>query len=95
MSYLNTLSTWLVMEKSLRQRQAELETLRGQVARRTRYGGGTEQIDEPLYDVKKVDKMCSDITRALFKINQAIKESNATVKLDIDVDYDDLTKSIE
>jgi hypothetical protein len=82
------------MEKNLRQRLQELEQLKGQVARRTRYMG-SDQIDEPMYDVKKVDRMCADITKSLFKINQAVKESNASVRLEIDINYDKLLEPIE
>lgn len=89
-----TISTLLVMEKNLRGRLNELSSLSSGSLMRTRWGD-TDRIEEPVYDAKKIDKKCSEIRRALFKIDRRIKEVNAFTKVDVEVDYDFLMEAID
>lgn len=84
------------MKNSLQARLAELKEMKGNASTRhiSRYDG-KEDITEPTYDIKQIDKKCALITTALFNIDQSIKEANAATKIDINVDYDELVKPIE
>ena len=89
-----SISTLLVMEKSLRQRVSELISLKSEVSRRTTW---TEpnKVEEPLYDVKEVDKKVVEINKALFLISQRIKEANVITKIDVNIDFDSLMEAIK
>lgn len=84
------------MKNSLQARLAELKDMKGNASTRhvSRYDG-KEEVTEPMYDIKQIDKKCALITTALFNIDQAIKEANAATKVEIDVDYVELVKPIE
>jgi len=91
-----SINAWLSMKNSLQSRLAELKDLKNQgTTRRVTKYSDREDIVEPTYDIKMVDKKCAQITTALFKIDQAIKEANAATKVDLDVDYDALVMPIE
>jgi hypothetical protein len=91
-----SINAWLSMKNSLQARLAELKEMKGNASTRhiSRYDG-KEDITEPTYDIKQIDKKCALITTALFNIDQSIKEANAATKIDINVDYDELVKPIE
>jgi hypothetical protein len=89
-----TISTMLVMEKNLRGRLNELSSLASSSTTRSSWGDSA-RIDEPTYDVKKLDKKCSDIRKALFMIDKEIKIANSKITVDIDVDYFALMDSID
>jgi len=89
-----TVNGLLSMSKSLRTRLNQLDDLKGRVATRTRWSE-PNKVDEPTYDVKDVDKKIVKINNALFKIDQVIKHSNAITKVEVDVDYDELTSSLD
>jgi hypothetical protein len=84
------------MKNSLQARLAEVKEMKSAASTRTtsRYDG-KEEIQEPTYDIKQIDKKSVALTTALFKIDRAIKEANAATKVDLDVDYDSLVASIE
>ena len=88
-----TVSYLLSMEKSLKGRLSQLKELRSDVATRDIWGD-KDKIKEPQYDVKKVDAMITNINKALFELDQKIKESNARTKIKVDVDYDSLMSEI-
>lgn len=93
-----TVNYLLAMEKSLRQRLAQLESLKNESSKRTiweRMGEGNNKIEEPTYDIKKVDKKITLINKALFEINHKIKTSNALTNIDIISDYDSLISEID
>lgn len=90
-----TVSTWLSMTGSLRSRLSELKSLKESLTHRTRFYGEPERVEEPTYDIKMVDRMCTDLQNALFRIDRAIKQSNATVQIDLAVDYESLMRPIE
>lgn len=89
-----TLSTMLVMEKSLRQRVTELNQLRGELTKRVTWMD-PNRIEEPTYDIKIVDRKIVDLEKALFKISQKVKEVNASTKVTIDVDFDKLMEPLQ
>jgi len=60
-----TISTLLVMEKNLRNRLTEVSNLVQSSTSRSVWTE-SDRIDEPTYDIKKLDKKCSDIRKALF-----------------------------
>jgi hypothetical protein len=90
-----SVNSWLVREKQLRGRLSELVNMKGSLTSRTSYYGDDKKIIEPTYDVKKVDRLTTDLQNALFTIENAIKESNAKTMVDVDVDCASLMKPIE
>lgn len=92
-----TINALLSMQKSLVQRRQQLEEVKNSTTSRSvhRDSNGAELINEPTYDIKKVDKKIVRINNALFKIDQKVKESNAVTKIDVDIDYDDLSSELE
>jgi hypothetical protein len=91
-----SINAWLSMKNSLQARLSELKDMKGQASTRhiSRYDG-KEDIIEPTYSIKEIDKKSSRITTALFLIDQAIKEANAKTVVELDVNYDDLVQPIE
>jgi hypothetical protein len=91
-----SVNAWLSMKNSLQSRLAEVKEMKGNasVRRISRYDG-KEEITEPTYDIKQIDKKCAELTTALFKIDRAIKEANAKTQVELDVNYDELVKPIE
>lgn len=91
-----SINAWLSMKNSLQSRLAELKEMKGNASTRiiSRYDG-RENITEPMYDIRQIDKKSALITTALFNIDQAIKEANAATKIEIDIDYAELVKPIE
>jgi hypothetical protein len=95
-----TINKALVLQKKARERINGLRELRSQVAvEETRYfGDQSKEKKEPLYDVKKVDKMISALQKLVFDLDMSIKESNAIVKLKLDnneSEIDSLFNAIE
>lgn len=82
----NEALTWV---KTLRERHGELVGLRNensaQVTRRFGVGGDKETTKEPVYDVKALDKLVTQVAREIQKLEQAIKVTNATTTV---VGYD-------
>lgn len=84
-----TVNYVLAMEKSLRERLSQLNDLKSQSARKTHFLE-TDKMEEPTYDIRKVDAKITEINRALFEINHKVKESNAKTTLELSVDYNQL-----
>jgi len=89
-----TVSALLSMEKSLRSRLSQLNELKGEISKRTLWREPSK-VEEPTYSIKDVDKKITKINKALFFIDQKVKESNATTKVDMDINYDDLVSELE
>ncbi len=89
-----TVNSLLVMQKSLRIRMSQLNELKNESTHRTIFTE-TKQIEEPVYDVKRVDTKIVRINNALFEIDRAIKESNAKTKVNVSINYQNLTTPIE
>ena len=86
------------MQRSLKQRMGQLETVKSTSGMRTRYlayENKAERVEEPLYDIKKVDKKVTEINKALLKIDQEIKRSNAATTVEISIDFDNLMSEVE
>ena len=93
-----TVNSLLSMQKSLKQRMTQLETVKSSSGMRTRYmalGERQERVEEPLYDIKKLDKKVTEINKALLKIDQEIKRSNAATTVEISIDFDNLMSEVE
>jgi len=89
-----TINSLLCHQKSLKQRKTELESIRMHTTNRTRRISldKSETIEEPLYDIKKVDKKIVQINKTLLKIDEEIKQSNAKTLVTIPdiIDFDHL-----
>jgi len=92
-----SINEWMVILKTIRGRRAELSDMRRECSTETKWydGGSPSKVVEPKYDVKMLDKKCTNIQNAEFLIETAIKQSNAKVQIDIDVDVQDLIKPLE
>lgn len=87
---------WLSMKNSLQSRLEEVKGMKGSAmaSTTTRYDG-KEVETKPVYNVKDIDRKCSQITTALFLIDRGIKDANAKNTLDLKIDYDSLVAPIE
>ncbi len=85
-----TISDGIGNLKMLRERHAELLALRNKNAEKeTRYFGANaeKQKDiEPIYNVKKLDQLVTQVAKEIRKLDQAIKAANATTPLDYEWD---------
>jgi hypothetical protein len=93
---IQSVNAWLSMKNSLQARLVEVKDMKSGVTTRhvSKYSD-REEIMEPTYDIKQIDKKSTQITTALYKIDRAIKEANAVTKVDLDINYDDLVSPIE
>jgi len=89
-----TISGLLSMQKILLQRRNQLNELKNEVSKRTMWHE-PNKTDEPVYDIKMVDKKITKINMALFKIDKAVKQSNATTNVEINIDFDSLISELE
>jgi len=89
-----TVNRLLEMQKALKERRSQLEKLAVENSKETRWYGSTEKSETPLYDATKLDEMVTDINNAMFEISATLKESNATTKVAIELDFAELMKPI-
>lgn len=84
------ISEALSWKKVLTQRHAELVRLRDANSNQTRYRipGQADQIEEPLYDVKLLDKRVTLIAREIRLVDESIKRTNAKTEVDVTRDED-------
>lgn len=90
----DSISGWLSTANSLRSRLSELKGMKDSLSTRTRYTD-REEIIEPTYDIKDVDKKVSELQVAIFRIDRSIKEANALTKVEINVDYESLMQPLQ
>jgi len=90
-----TINEALSFTKILRARKAELVALWMQCSTKTSYLGEREKIEKPQYDVKKMDRKIIEMDNALFKIDSAIKQTNADTQLKIEINVDALLSPLE
>jgi hypothetical protein len=87
-----TVSEAIGLLKTLQQRHAELKALRDENGHRERrlfgVGGDKEIVKEPVYNVKKLDQTTNQVALQIRKLDNAIKQSNATTQL-LNFDWDD------
>ena len=88
-----SISGLLSMEKSLRERKNQLTELAKENSSKT-FWEDKNKREEPVYDVRELDKKVVLINNALFKIDQLIKASNATTIVNMDVNFDELMSAI-
>ena len=82
----------LALTKAVRERVNELKGVRTSVSTKDRWfnAGIENKVSEPQYDVKAVDKKITELELFLFKVDAAVKQSNAFTKLDMNVNIDEL-----
>jgi hypothetical protein len=86
----------LSLQKIVRERKNELVGMRSQVSTKTTYYGQKESIVEPQYDVKKLDKRITEMQNWLYRVDAAIKMTNAVTEVTgIDVDVDGILAPLE
>ena len=90
-----TINGCLQLNTQVSKRLSDLRSIRSQGVVRTKstYGfGENTRIEESVcqYDTKVVDKKITELENFLFKSNSAIKQSNATTMLELEVDVDTL-----
>ena len=90
-----TVNEAMVMMKVIRGRLGELSSLRQTSAvRETSYFGQDKKITEALYDVKALDKRCTELENFLLIAETKIKQSNAITVIDVDADVKELLAPI-
>lgn len=96
-----TINESLSFLKIIRQRKAELENLRSQVSTKKtdtywgeRDNSKKDTLVEPQFDVKQVDRKIVELANAIYLIDSAIKQANATVQLGINIDRDKLLEPL-
>lgn len=80
-----SLSQALAWRKILATRHSELQTLRNEnSAKEKRFYGATDRevIKEPLYDPKKLDKLITRIALEIRRLDDAVKATNASTKVE-------------
>lgn len=80
-----TINEALIWLKTLKERHAELIVLRNEnsASTRRRFGmaGDKEEVRTPIYDIKMLDKLVTQLAREVRKLDQCIKGTNAQVKV--------------
>jgi len=80
-----TINEAMVKLKVLKGRLGELSHLRSESATRETWRE-PNKIIEPVYDMKDLDRRCTEIEMAIMDIDTAIKQSNALTKIKIEAD---------
>jgi len=88
-----TVNQLLTMQRHLSGRRAQLQSLAQENSRRFSWRDSDKE-EHPVYDVKELDAKVTKINNALFKIDCAVKASNAKTNVDIDIDFDVLGEAI-
>lgn len=97
-----TINAGMCLQKTIKERLVELRNLRSQVAveKKTEYPwmeGDKQKIDTTVvkYDIKLLDKKITEIELFLYKLDAAIKHSNAVTEISIEADVDKLLAPLE
>lgn len=92
-----TINEAMVLTKIVRERMADLKTLRSQLSVKERFflRSSDEKITEPQYDVKAVDQKITQLQNFLFRTDSRIKQSNALTKISIDADIEALLEPLQ
>jgi hypothetical protein len=80
-----TINEAMVKLKVLKGRLGELSHLRSESATRETWREPNKTI-EPVYDVKDLDRRCTEIELAIMDIDTSIKQSNALTRIKIEAD---------
>lgn len=78
-----TISQGLGWMKTLRERHQELVSLRNQNSHSSErlFGDAKTVIITPTYDVKQLDKLVNGVAMEIRKLDEALKEANATLTI--------------
>jgi hypothetical protein len=80
-----TINKALVLGKVVRERINDLKGLRtGAGSKRTTIFSNTNEVNEPTYDIKVLDKRILNLQSLAFTLEAAVKEVNNTVTVDVD-----------
>ena len=95
-----SINEWMITRKILEERKKDLKRLRELSAVDSRvidsYGDKVkESINTAQYDVKVLDRRIVEMQNADLAIESAIKQSNATTKLELVIDVDSLLSPVE
>ena len=95
-----SINEWMVIRKILNERKFDIKTLRTQSAvdSKTVHTIGDKVVENSStakYDVKVLDRRIIELQNADLAIESAIKQSNATVRVNLPVDVDSLLSPIE
>jgi hypothetical protein len=95
-----TVNEFLVLKKVFAERKNDLKQIRLQTTVKTkttrRYNDETtEETVDPQYDTKAIDRRVTEIQNAELAIDSAIKQSNATTILNVNVDVEKLLSPME
>jgi len=93
-----TINEILSLQKMVRERVNELRGLRASVSNRDTYFGeyaqAKQRVQEPQYDVIEVDTRITQLELWLFKVDAAIKQSNAVTKLETEINVESLLQPL-
>lgn len=95
-----SINEWMIARKILAERKWDLKKLREQSAVDSKVihtigEKVTETSNTAKYDVKVLDRRIIEMQNADLAIESAIKQSNATTRLDLAVDVDSLLTPVE
>ena len=95
-----SINEWMIIRKIVGERKQDLKRLRDLSAVDSRvidsHGDKVkESINTAKYDVKVLDRRIVEMQNADLAIESAIKQSNATTKIDLAVDVDFLLSPVE
>lgn len=91
-----TVNEAMVWLKVVRGRLAELSKLREANSRKEIvYYTDQKKEFEPLYDVKKLDKKCTELENFILEMETKIKQSNAITNIETEADVNILLAPIE
>jgi hypothetical protein len=95
-----SINEWMVVRKMLSERRGDLKSLRTTSAVKQStiqtYGDRvTEQRNEPQYDTKLIDKRIVEMQNADMLIEASIKQKNALVSIELDLDVNYLLSPME
>lgn len=90
-----TINELLVNMKIIRERLGDLKALRSSLAVRKVFYGQHDSVEEPQYDIKKVDKKITELQNFLAQADAKIKSVNAITKVDVEVKMEELLSPLE
>lgn len=95
-----TINSALALSDTVKARISELRMLRSEVSvkrttKNTYENRIDESVEEPQFDVKKVDVKITELENFMFSLTSAIKTANAKTEVGIEVDVDKLLAPIE
>ena len=91
-----TINKALVLGKVVRERINDLKGLRSNVSTRRSIFGQPNEVTEPTYDIKDLDRRILKLQQIGFELEAAIKEQNNVVTINVSENIsDELFKSLE